>query len=263
MEYVEVALTFIWKVKWPCSADLSLLWQRIRKFHPLLNRIDITSKAQFMNLQVKLLFLVMLMVAHISIATAQETKNNIPSIEQIRESMKSQLPTPPEGFMWNLYKNAVFLKPIQWHEKQMASSSLGIPITVFAVSPEEFSTTKQFEMGLTVEIISGSKKSIGLEAKKIALVYLKPILETHKKEDILIFAKDTPGDFERTFFRYRDAPPGLKPIIVHKFILANNVTDSVHVFTFESPVESWKENWANYGDPILSKVTVIPSVPPN
>lgn len=216
-----------------------------------------------MNLQVKLLFLVMLMVAHISIATAQETENNIPSVEQIRESMKSQLPAPPEGFMWNLYKNAVFLKPIQWHEKQMASSSLGIPITVFAVSPEEFSTTKQFEIGFTVEIISGSQKSIGFEAKKIALVYLKPILETHKKEEILMLEKGVQGDFERTFFRYRDAPPGLKPIIVHKFILANNVTDSVHVFTFESPVASWEENWAKYGSLILSKIKVIPSVLPN
>lgn len=222
-----------------------------------------TSKVQFMNLQAKLLFLVILVVAHISIANAQETKNNIPSVEQIREAMKSQLPAPPEGFMWTLYKNAVFLKPIQWHEKQMAYSSFGIPITVFAVSPEEFSTTKQFEMGLTVEIISGSQKSLGFEAKKFALVYLKPILETHKKEEILMLEKGARGDFERTFFRYRDAPPGLKPIIVHKFILANNVTDSVHIFTFESPVESWEENWAKYGNPILSKVNVISSVLPN
>jgi len=68
---------------------------------------------------------------------------------------------------------------------------------------------------------------------------------------------------KRTFFRYRDAPPGLKPIIVHKFILANNSADSVHVFTFKGPADSWEENWAKYGTPILSKVNILPNVSPN
>jgi hypothetical protein len=45
--------------------------------------------------------------------------------------------------------------------------------------------------------------------------------------------------------------------------LANNVTDSVHVFTFESPAESWEENWAKFGTPILSKINVLPNVPAN
>ena len=218
---------------------------------------------QFMNLQAKLLFLVAAMVSVMSLATAQETQKPTQSTEQIREAMREQLPAPPEGFIWNLYKNAVFPKPAQWREQQMAASTAGIPISVFAASPEEFSATKQFEMGLTVQIISGSQKIRGIEAKKMALVYLKPFLDTHKKEDVMILEQSTRGDFERTFFRYRDAPPGLKPIIVHKFILANNVTDSVHVFTFESPSESWEENWAKYGTPILSKVNVLPHVPVN
>jgi hypothetical protein len=92
---------------------------------------------------------------------------------------------------------------------------------------------------------------------------LKPFLDAHKKEEVLFLEQSTKGDFERTFFRYRDAPPGLKPIIVHKFILANNVTDSVHIFTFESPVDLWQDNWARYGTPIFSKVNVLPEVSPN
>ena len=218
-----------------------------------------TRMVQFMNLRAKLLFLVTAMISVMSLATAQVTQ----STEQIREAIRAQLPAPPEGFIWNLYKNAVFPKPAQWQEQQMATSTAGIPIAVFAASPEEFSATKQFEMGLTVQIISGSQKIRGIEAKKMALVYLKPFLDTHKKEDVMMLEQSTRGDFERTFFRYRDAPPGLKPIIVHKFILANNMTDSVHVFTFESPTESWEENWVKYGTPILSKVNVLPNVPAN
>jgi len=186
-----------------------------------------------------------------------------PNTEQVQEAIKSHLPAAPEGFAWQLYKNAVFLKPAQWHERVTATKPGGIPVFVYAASPEEFSDIKQFEMGLTLQIISGSQHVRNIEARKMALLYLKPILDAHKKEEVLMLEQSTRGDFERTFFRYRDAPAGLKPIIVHKFILANNVTDSVHIFTFESPADTWEGNWAKYGTPILGKVNVIPTLSPN
>lgn len=196
-------------------------------------------------------------------AIAQETSRPPVSVEKIKNAIRSQLPPPPAGFLWHIYKNTVLLKPAKWNEREKLSISGGIPMTIYAASPEEFSDTKNFELGITIQIISGSQKIRGIEAKKMALLYLKPFLDAHKKEEILILDQNTNGDFERTFFRYRDAPPGLKPIIVHKFILANNATDSVHVFTFESPAESWQDNWAMYGTPILSRVNVLPNVSPN
>jgi len=193
---------------------------------------------------------------------AQETPAP-PNTDQVQEAIKSHLPAAPEGFAWQLYKNAAFLKPTHWHERVTATKPGGIPIFVYAASAEDFSETKQFEMGVTLQIISGSQHVRNIEAKKMALLYLKPILDAHKKEEVLMLEQSTRGDFERTFFRYRDAPPGLKPIIVHKFILANNVTDSVHIFTFESPADTWEENWSKYGTPILGKVNVIPTLPVN
>ncbi len=182
--------------------------------------------------------------------------------KQAQETVDVELSDPPEGFVWKTYKNVVFPKPAQWREQQ-AVSTVGIPITTYATSPEEFSATKQFEMGLTVQIIADSQKLKGIEAKKMALLFLKPDLDAHKKEEILMLEQSTKGDSEITFFRYKDAPPGLIPIIVHKFVLANNVTDSVHVFTFESPMETWEENWAKYGTPILSRIIVQSNVPTN
>jgi hypothetical protein len=186
--------------------------------------------------------------------------NSAPTSKQVQEAIEMELPDPPEGFIWKSYKNVVFPKPAQWREQQ-AVSAVGIPITTYATSPEEFSATKQFEMGFTVQIITGCQKLKGIEAKKMVLLLLKPDLDAHKKEEILMLEQSTNGDFEQTFFRYKDAPPGLTPIIVHKFVLANNVTDSVHVFTFESPMESWKANWTQYGTPILSKIIFQSNVP--
>ena len=198
--------------------------------------------------------------AHLSLAQSVSIS---PGVEQIQEAIKSQLLPPPEGFVWQLYKNAAFLKPRQWKEREMAGSTIGIPTTLYAASPEDFSATKPFEMGITLQIIRGSQRIRNFEAKKMVLVYLKPLFDAYKNENMLMFEQRTRGDFEQTFFRYRDAPQGLKPIIIHKFILANNVTDSVHIFTFESPAETWDENWTKYGVAILGNVNVLRDVPTN
>jgi hypothetical protein len=42
-----------------------------------------------------------------------------------------------------------------------------------------------------------------------------------------------------------------------------NVTDSIHIFTFESPTALWDENWKKYGTPIIGKLNVLPNIPPN
>jgi hypothetical protein len=207
------------------------------------------------------------LVAAVALAAVQPALAQQPQpaagADEVRAAIQSQLPSPPDGFEWQLYKNAVFPKPKQWKERTREAVSGGIPMNLYAASPEDFSDTRQFETGMTLQIISGSQRIRGIEARKMAILYLKPFLDSHKKEDILLLDQKTRGDFELTFLRYRDAPPGLKPVIVHKFVLANNASDSVHAFTFESPVELWDENWAKYGTPILSRINVLANLPSN
>lgn len=198
------------------------------------------------------------LLAASGMAAAQSPTGAAPTPEQIRAAINSQLPPLPAGFDWKLYKNAVFPKPAGWHERELKTPANSF---TYATSPEDFSGNKQFEMGMSVNIFTGTQRLRGLEAKKAALMYIKIDLDTHRKEDILILDQQPSGDYERTVFRYRDAPPGLKPVIIHKFILANNVTDSLHVFIFESPEATWAENWAKYGTPILSRLQVVAQLP--
>ncbi|MFG6432167.1 hypothetical protein [Roseateles sp. LYH14W] len=195
------------------------------------------------------------------LASAQTAATTAPTKSQVQEAMKSQLLAPPEGFNWQLYKNVVFLKPAAWKAREMTQDLAGVAMSTYATSPEDFSRTQHFELGATIELISGSQRIRGIPAKRFVLGYLKPIVDKHKAEDVLMFEQKSQGDVEQTFFRYRDAPPGLVPVIVHKFIIANNATDRVNVFTFESPVETWDDNWAKYGTPIISKLNLLPHVP--
>lgn len=196
-------------------------------------------------------------------AHAQAADAPAVGVEDIREAIKTQLPAPPEGFVWQLYKNAVFLQAVNWNEAQHLSSTGGVPLTAYAASPERFSERNPFEIGLTVEIISGSQKIRRMEAKDMALLYLQPFVQAHTKDNVLMLERSENADSERTVFRYRDAPTGSKPILVHKFVVASNEADTVHVFTFQSPEDTWKDNWKAYGKPFLGQVVVLPHVPAN
>lgn len=181
----------------------------------------------------------------------------------MQDAINSRLPAPPEGFVWHMYKNVIFPKAESWKEREISEGVFGMPLVTYAASPEDFSLQERFEMGITFQIIVGPQRALRIAAKKTALAHLKPILDMHKPDEILMFDTSAQGEYERTFFRYKDAPPGLKPIIVHKFILASDVNDIVYTFTFESPMDTWNEHWAKYGQPILGKLKVLTTAPPN
>ncbi len=180
-----------------------------------------------------------------------------------REAIDKSLPAAPEGLTWALYKNAVFLRPEKWYENEKSGSIGNIPTAAWAASPEAFSAGKPFETGITIQILRGPRKMREIEPAKMAMAYIKPFFDSHKREDILNFEQSKAGNIDLTSFRFRDAAPGLKPVIVHKLLLADNTRDTVHIFTFESPVDTWEANWAKVGAPFIQRAVVRPEIPPN
>jgi hypothetical protein len=171
----------------------------------------------------------------------------------------AQLRPAPEGFVWRAYRGALFARPSEWHERTavQAVTKNGIPVTVYAASPEEFSETKQFEMGMTIQAIVQPRQIAKVDASKMAYIYLQPFLEAHKPPNVLLVDRSKKGDFENLWFRYRDAPSGQTPIVVHKFVVANDRLDFAYVFTFESPEATWEENWTKFGTPFLKNLNFL------
>src|SRR6266481_3436409 len=95
----------------------------------------------------KNLIVITILAVVTSIAAAQETGKQTAATEKEIQAIKSQLPPAPDGFTWQLYKNAVFLKPDQWTELHMTPAGPGIPVNTYATSPEKFNASKPFEMG--------------------------------------------------------------------------------------------------------------------
>jgi len=175
--------------------------------------------------------------------------------------LRRQLAPPPDGFAWQVYQNCAFLKPAGWNGLSKEDRAQKIPMGAYGISPEPFSFDKDFETGFTVQILVNPQKNAGIPASKAALLYLKPFFEAHQKSDVLLADQSEQGDRHNTIFRYRDAPPGLTPIVVHKYIVADDAADTVHVFTFESPESSWAANWKSFGTPILGKIAIFPAAP--
>ena len=222
-----------------------------------------TSEVECNSRLLNRLLCLLLFGTHLSAAHAQQIDGSpAPDIAARRRTEAFRaLPPPPEGFSWQPFKNVAFLRPDGWSQNTLESDQQ-IPMHVFAVGPQPFSKEHLFETGLTVQIIDSPQKMAGLDAYKAVLAYLKPFADAHKNpSDTILFDQQQKGEVQLTYWRFRDAPAGQKPIIVHKYILASKQFDSVYIFTFESPQDNWDENWRKYGTPILKMPVVFVNMP--
>lgn len=182
------------------------------------------------------------------------------------QQIKAEAGPPPAGFEWKIYKDAYFLKPQGWNEDEKFRLVGNVfPLYTYVTSPQKFEYGKKpFDTGMTLEIVSFTKNKIkNLNTEETAkAMTIGPIIASHKKEDILSLSEKTNGPFKQVVFRYRDAPAGMAPIIVHKFIVINSGNDSVNTFTFESPEQSWDSNWEKYGKSIFKHIAVFPNISP-
>lgn len=167
------------------------------------------------------------------------------------------LPGPPAGFAWERYANVRFLRPDGWHVHTIAEDHAKHSPGVAAASPEEFSLDNPFEHGFTVQILTRTSTAYGAAPKVAAALYLEPFL-TKFREGVQKFDPMDTSTGARIILRYRDASDGQVPIIVHKFVVANEVEDTVYVFTYESSEATWEENWARYGTPMFKQLVMVP-----
>lgn len=201
-----------------------------------------------------------LLTSSMSFAEDHSQINTMP-VDEIYKNVKAQLGAAPDGFSWDIYRNAISLKPVGWFVHDKVYDIKGTISATHAMSPADFSENNQFETGFTVGIFTNLKKHAKPEPSKTASIMIGIGLKMHTKEDIKYLSQNQQGDVKAFWLRYRDAPPGKTPIIVHKYYLANDATDNLNYFIFESPEDKWEENWKKYGSIILKHVTFIPAYP--
>ena len=175
--------------------------------------------------------------------------------------LRKQLPPAPEGFDWLVYKNCALLCPAGWNQKIRPEDPAKNLTGSFALSPAVFSENKYFDHGFTVQIHTDVKKRFGAEASPSLQGFIQPVAAKVKKEDLLLFKEGTAAGGATRILRYIDAPPGLTPLVIHRYFVADDAKDVIYVFTYESPQATWDENWKTYGTPIVARLSILSSNP--
>ena len=208
-----------------------------------------------------LIFTFLLLAAVVSGCAQNSAKDTSPQLSGKTEAA-STLPDKslnfsdaPTGFAWRQFRDVAFLLPNGWFEHTMVSSDNGFNLYTYATSPTDFSVKDKFETGFTIEIFSDLYKNKRIKAKTMAAMLITSV----KKEDILLLDSESHPGLEQYYMRFKDETHGLTPIVVHRFMIANEQTDTVHSFTFESPKDSWTKNWDEFGTPILKDIRLIMS----
>ena len=176
-------------------------------------------------------------------------------------ALLAQLPPAPTGFSWLLYKNCALLRPDGWHHQARPDAPAQNLTGAFALSPESFSEKKPFEHGFTVQIHQNDRARFGAPPSQAVAAFLQPLAARLPKTDLLLYKENSTPTGATRILRHRDAPPGLTPLIIHRYYVANDTQDILHVFTYESPESKWDENWKTFGTPILGKLLILSAEP--
>jgi hypothetical protein len=169
--------------------------------------------------------------------------------EKTKELLLSQLPEAPEGFKWIMFQGVALRKPIEWSEYKTDR--------VYTSSVESIVKYGKFETGITIQRVAKTKKLKNIPAMEYAVDFVKS-LEADKNNKTLKLTFGGTKDTGNIIYRYRNAPPNLKPIIVHKFLIANENEDFVVIATIESPEKKWNHIWKKYGLVIFKQISASP-----
>lgn len=157
-------------------------------------------------------------------------------------------PTPP-GFSWYEAPNAeaVVLKPDGWFIKTESKNGTG----ALFISREDISTSGEFQTGLSLNLVHGVQSKSGLPSSKYAIGFLSKILEGN--EELMSFANPDNNGMMSLGLRLRNKKLDK---VIHFYLIANDIRDTLHIFMFESPAQEWDSAW-KIGEPMFRNLRLI------
>ena len=159
---------------------------------------------------------------------------------------RPDLPDPPDGFAWQWCDGIGmgFLRPNGWHFKQsMEKETHGVFIT-----KENIDKENEFKTGLTVNVVSNTRKTTGSMPSAHAIALMKTAATT--KETVLVEPPSQQGRIMKFIYRLKD-----DKTIVHALFLTDDREDKLYLILFESPIGEWDEAWKT-GSVIMSKLVL-------
>jgi hypothetical protein len=191
-------------------------------------------------------------------APAKPTQSStIPPVTLNNSFNDAALPDAPDGFAWQKIEpiDVAVLTPIGWKEHQR---DIGYS-RIFAFSDEPLDAKGFFETGLTVKLLWHPYFMPGTEEKAVddLLVGIAKGIKNNTADNTVIRGtREVQYGKPMLVVRYRNAPKGMTPIIVHTVAIGDPQTGLVYQFIFEGPESRWEKIW-EIGDQIMSRLIIL------
>jgi hypothetical protein len=150
------------------------------------------------------------------------------------------LAAPPAGFTWQALpeSKAAMPLPAGWYYQ----ANIQKEGTTYYLTQEEISESKEFQTGLSLQVVRKTKAKTKRPAPEYAeLLMMRTGFAPGQRQ--LEKSAAVEGAIHQWTVRYRDAPPDADARIVFQMALANAKTDTLYLLTFESLEKDWPEAW--------------------
>ena len=169
--------------------------------------------------------------------------------EDLRARILEMLPKAPEDFQWVIFRGVAMLRPLYWNEYAKGAT--------YCTSVESVAEKGSFETGATIQIIRdvGDKYQgslLSLVAEMIKKIEAKAENSRH------ILNVNEHDEVKTVVHRYRNAPDGLTPIIIHNYYQVSKKNEFINIITFETTEEKWDLYWDKEGKTIIGMIVGVP-----
>ena len=156
------------------------------------------------------------------------------------QKFNTPLNSPPAGFSWQALPDikAAMLLPEGWYYRAEGQKGAA----TYYLTQDEIGESGEFQTGVALHVVRKVKAQTRRPAPEYA-EFLMLRTGFGKGQQQLERAASVDGPVHKRFVRYREAPSEAEARMVYQMALANAKTDTIYLFTFESPEKDWAEAW--------------------
>ena len=158
------------------------------------------------------------------------------------------LPKAPTGFSWQEIPElkAALLKPDGWFFKQEENKGT----RAYFITKEDIDRQGQFQTGLTVNVFHFKQDS--------AVDHAQALIAQMAEEHHVSSQSRRAGPFQEFACDLKDTDAS-GTIVMHALTVANPKTNTMYLFIFESPADSWDAAW-KVGEQIMNSLALDDNV---
>jgi hypothetical protein len=155
-----------------------------------------------------------------------------------------ELPKAPSGFTWQEVPElkAAFLKPDGWFFKQENRKGT----QAYFITKEDLTKNAEFTTGLTINVFHFKRDS--------AVEHGEALIDQMASQHQVKTWSRTFGPFQEFGCELKDTDAS-GTIMMHALTVANPKTNTLYLFTFESPAADWDAAW-KLGQQIMDQLAI-------